>query len=390
MAILKLPRLWVSRDRVGPADARLAELEGLDAFGSEAPPVSARGGSSSVPPPAPRVDSVSTPRPVRVASGASALRLLAIVLLTAAVAVGAVFLYQARFAPKPTTGSVTVQTTPSNLEVWMGGRAVGRTPLTLPLAAGTYDIEVGPFTQRRAIRVAVTAGVTSVQHVELLTPEQLAAGNRGTLRIQTDPSNLPVLVDGVERGVSPVTVEGMDAGEHAIAVRAEKGLIHRTVRLSPRETLSLVLSAPAAPSDAAPTGGWLSVTSPVPMQLREGGKIIGTTESERVMLPAGDHDLEIVNETLGFRATRKVRVLPGKTASARIDLPNGSISLNAQPWAEVWIDGERVGETPIGNLQRPIGPHQIIFRHPELGERRESVVITVQKPVRLGVDLRKK
>ena len=83
-------------------------------------------------------------------------------------------------------------------------------------------------------------------------------------------------------------------------------------------------------------------------------------------------------------------IAAGKTATTRVDLPNGLLSVNAQPWAEVWIDGERVGETPIGNLQRPIGTHQVVFRHPDLGERRESVVITLLQAARLGVDLRKK
>jgi hypothetical protein len=32
----------------------------------------------------------------------------------------------------------------------------------------------------------------------------------------------------------------------------------------------------------------------------------------------------------------------------------------------------------------------VIFRHPELGERRESLLIVVGKPARIGVDLRKK
>ena len=37
-----------------------------------------------------------------------------------------------------------------------------------------------------------------------------------------------------------------------------------------------------------------------------------------------------------------------------------------------------------------IGTHEVVFRHPELGERRETVVIAVGKPARIGVDLRKK
>ena len=45
------------------------------------------------------------------------------------------------------------------------------------------------------------------------------------------------------------------------------------------------------------------------------------------------------------------------------------MALNAQPWADVWVDGERVGETPIGNVAVPIGPHEVVFRHPQLGEQ---------------------
>jgi hypothetical protein len=31
----------------------------------------------------------------------------------------------------------------------------------------------------------------------------------------------------------------------------------------------------------------------------------------------------------------------------------------------------------------------VVLRHPELGERRQTVVIVVDKPTRIGVDLRK-
>jgi hypothetical protein len=132
------------------------------------------------------------------------------------------------------------------------------------------------------------------------------------------------------------------------------------------------------------------VSSPIVLRLREGGKVIGTSESDRLMLTAGDHDIEFANEGLGFTARRMVRVTAGKTDTTKIDPPNGVLSINSQPWAEVWIDGERIGETPIGNLSRRIGTHEVVFRHPELGERRETVVIAVGKPARIGVDLRKK
>ena len=49
-----------------------------------------------------------------------------------------------------------------------------------------------------------------------------------------------------------------------------------------------------------------------------------------------------------------------------------------------------VGYWPIGNYSLPIGPHEIMFRHPELGELRQAATVTLRAPARVSVDLRKK
>jgi hypothetical protein len=128
----------------------------------------------------------------------------------------------------------------------------------------------------------------------------------------------------------------------------------------------------------------------VALEIREDGKLLGSTESERLLIAAGSHTLQFINSELGFSQRMAVNVAPGKVSALRIKVPDGTLNLNAQPWAEVWVDGARVGETPIGNLVRPIGRHEVLFRHPELGERREVVTVTAVQPVRLGVDMRRK
>ena len=136
--------------------------------------------------------------------------------------------------------------------------------------------------------------------------------------------------------------------------------------------------------------GRLSVTAPVPMRVYEKGRLVGTTETDSTMLPQGTHELEFVNDAVGFRARRTVSIKPGATSAIKLDPPPGTLHINAVPWAEVWIDGERIGETPIGNLQARIGNHEIVFRHPEFGERRTTAMVTLTEPVRISMDLRKK
>jgi hypothetical protein len=139
---------------------------------------------------------------------------------------------------------------------------------------------------------------------------------------------------------------------------------------------------------SGPVSGWISLKAPFRVQIFEAGQLLGTTDADRLMLAAGRHELELVNESLGYRVTRVVQVPPGKTAALTLELPRGVVSLNAIPWAEVWIDGQRAGETPLGNVSVPIGSHEIVFRHPQLGEKRHAVSVTMNAPVRLSVDMK--
>jgi hypothetical protein len=34
-----------------------------------------------------------------------------------------------------------------------------------------------------------------------------------------------------------------------------------------------------------------------------------------------------------------------------------------------------MGETPLANLEIPIGEHEIVFRHPDFGERRQTIIV---------------
>jgi hypothetical protein len=145
-----------------------------------------------------------------------------------------------------------------------------------------------------------------------------------------------------------------------------------------------------APRPPAMVAGLLSVETPVPMRVYARGRLVGTTEADTIMLPVGTHELTLENTNVGFQARRSVTVQAGRTTSLRLEAPSGTMNVNAVPWAEVWVAGKRLGETPLGNLQMPIGSHEVVFRHPELGERRTTVLVTLKGPARVSMDLRAK
>ncbi len=65
----------------------------------------------------------------------------------------------------------------------------------------------------------------------------------------------------------------------------------------------------------------------------------------------------------------------------------GIANFNAIPWANVSIDGSPRGQTPLGNVTLPVGTHEVIFTHPELGTLRRSITVTADRPTRLSVTL---
>jgi hypothetical protein len=134
--------------------------------------------------------------------------------------------------------------------------------------------------------------------------------------------------------------------------------------------------------------GWVSVIAPVVLNISEDGRSMGTTEQTRLMLPPGRHRLTLSNPEFGYNSVHEVDVEPGAVRSITIDA-KGTANLNAQPWAEVWLDGTKLGETPLAGAPVPLGLREFVFKHPQFGERRVSATIRANTPAVVAVDFTK-
>jgi hypothetical protein len=246
------------------------------------------------------------------------------------------------------------------------------------LPTGTYALELRNGAATRSLTLTVDAD-TAVREVIDLAPAALT----GRLEVTSDTAGARVALDGVYRGVTPLVLTDVEPGTHRVSISLGDATVYRTVAVDAGATAAVVASV--IPSGTS--GGWLTFNSPIELQVVENGQVLGTTRADRLMLPAGRHELELVAEPYGFRTTATALVGVGRTVTIPVDVPNGLLSVNAVPWANVWLNGEPLGSTPLANLTVAIGDHEVIWRHPDLGERRQTVRVGAGAPARAGVDL---
>lgn len=288
-----------------------------------------------------------------------------------------------------------------------------------PLLAFPSEIQPAPPPEaapRPAWRL-VAAGALSATLVfaafELTRTRWFEAGDTsaGALTVDTQPAGAEVAIDGEPRGVTPLTMT-LRPGQYTVAVRLDGlertrpitlpagGSAAQYFELAPAATpppdastsaLAGATAPPLDPDTPAPppgsVGGWLSVESPFEVRVLEGGEVVGVSSTPRIMLTAGRHQVTFSNQALDYIQTATVTINPGRRTTFVVDPPTVTLNVNARPWADVSIDNAEAGQTPIANLPVTLGSHQVVFRHPQLGERRQTIVVTASGPNRVSMDM---
>jgi hypothetical protein len=207
---------------------------------------------------------------------------------------------------------------------------------------------------------------------------------------------VPVMIDSQQPG-DQVIVDGRDVGTTpmTLALMSDMRSIHVRTRPTPDIAPIQPASRVERPDDttavtvlnqaaARERRGGLRVSSPIELQVLEGDHVLGSSTDGPVVAPAGKHELDFVNTELGYQSHQVVEFKAGQIVPMKISPPAGRVSINAVPWALVLIDGNSVGETPLGNVALPVGEHQITFRHPQLGERTQKVIVKANAATRVS------
>jgi hypothetical protein len=250
-----------------------------------------------------------------------------------------------------------------------------------PIAAGVVLIAIA-FAVIRGFMTSSAAPVTATVQKAIPKAEPKEppppAITSGEIEVKTDPAGLKVLLDGKAAGASPLTLKDVPVGKHVITLIGDSGTMKRTVKVEPGAGVTV---------DVTVFSGFVKISTPFAIDIAENGKVIGTSD-DAVILGPGRHKLFLSNKDLEYSATEDVEVQPGETTQLSLD-PRGRANINAAPWAEVWVDGEKVGETPIANAAIRLGVREIVFKNPQFPDRKIVTTIKAKTPQTITVDFNK-
>jgi hypothetical protein len=244
----------------------------------------------------------------------------------------------------------------------------------------------------RATRFGRLGWIVAAALALVAAAEGVALGRLSAARAATPPatpapivldSMVPgdaVIVNGQQVGVTPLTLT-LSPDVRSIAVQTRAAQATAPIGMPAVVPATESGPTPAAAANAVALAsarerrGGLRIVSPVEVQVLEGERVLGSTADGPIVTTAGRHELDFINSAVGYRSRQVVDIKAGQIVRMTVTMPDGRVSINAVPWAQVLINGNSVGDTPLANLSLPAGEHQITFRHPQLGEQTQRVMV---------------
>jgi hypothetical protein len=226
----------------------------------------------------------------------------------------------------------------------------------------------------RITRSAASAVVTVLTFGVLLLGAGRAQGapaassKAGLLRINSTPMS-QVYLEGESIGLTPIMDYSLRAGTYRVELRISDGRSKAfQIQMKPGSTLTVVRTF-GPPRLGGP--GTLSVTSEPWSQVFLDGRAVGTTPLEAYRAKARSYNLELRTSD-GRTYKRIVFVEAGQVTQVAHRFPSpkdpppagptGWLDVVTDPPSEVWVDGKKVGNTPLKDHDLPVGLREVVLK----------------------------
>ncbi|UCF92403.1 MAG: PEGA domain-containing protein [Desulfobacterales bacterium] len=268
----------------------------------------------------------------------------------------------------PGWAEIALSSDPQGAAVHIDGQWRGRTPLTLDLPAGSYDLQVGAA----GYKTWQTSLEVQANQPRQLDPIRLMPAD-GLLALRTRPAGASVTLDDKYVGQTPLEIPLTPDSFHVVRI-AKPGYanVTRRIKLAAAESKEVALAL------AAQKGVVHLEVQPAGAQLAVDGKSQGTVPA-RLELLAVEHQLEISKE--GFESfTTRITPRPGFPQKLTIVLQSRTAAPKSVPAAIRAFNGYplkliHAGAYTMGSSRR------------EQGRRSNETLrrITLQRPFYMGL-----
>ena len=292
---------------------------------------------------------------------------------------------------KPVRGLVLVKTKPAGAAVTCRGSSLGTTPLlvtTLPCGpVHTLELSLNGY-QKKRVDVRLPDRTPLVREEELVLDSGIAS-------CTSEPGGATVLMNGIERGVTPVEVMVPRGGaELTFRLEGYKD-VKQAVSMSAGERQTVAVKMEGLPAHLT------VVTTPDKAKVFLDGNYQGTSPVSLTSVAPGEHVVRV--ELPGHApASRTVWLSNGGEATENFTLESvlGRIEVvTSPPGAKVSLDGKAVGITrPQGDAEVSqvlllenvqAGEHAVLVQREGYFDQSRKVVVVAKETKQLPVTLRR-
>jgi eukaryotic-like serine/threonine-protein kinase len=193
----------------------------------------------------------------------------------------------------------------------------------------------------------------------------------GVINVLANPSKAVVSVDGARRCPStPCQIAGLPLGrEIVLTVRATGHRLWLQRLVLTNNEPKLLLRADLTPAGRTPPAAATKPAETEPQPKSTKAATAPSTKTARkpavARLPG---KVRPGRRPATKPAAAKKGASPkgtGKMITTDIEGDRALLAVDVRPWAEIWIDGKKVGHTPM-QVQLPPGPHKVELKNPDI------------------------
>jgi len=277
--------------------------------------------------------------------------------------------YTPTTSPPVRHGSLSVESSPAGADIYLDGSYRGRAPLTISgLWPGDYTVSAEMSGYRT---YTTTTSISSDTHSSVYCPLS-PISTSGALYILSTPSDATVMLDGMYKGRTPLTISNVAAGSHILQLDSPNYYDWKSSVEVP-EGGTRTVSATLNPMPSSSTG-WIYVSSsPGGASVTLDGNAAGQTPVSGSLklssVAAGDHTVAL--DRTGYkRFTAKTSVSPNTVSEVSAVLVpesapsgTGSMSVSSNPsGANILVDNNFIGISPLTAHDITAGEHIVTFR----------------------------